>query len=495
MPRPTSKPSIYDVLIVGAGIIGAAVARELSRYRLKCLLVEKEVNPGFGVTKGSYSLLHSGHTYPTGSLKARLCVESGPSFDRVTRELEVPFRRVGELVVAMNEGEVPELKRLKAQGEANGVQGLEIIGRERLREMEPHIIREAVAALHSPGDGILHAPELTMALVENAEANGTELMLETEVEAISSDGSSAFLIKTSRGSLRARFLVNAAGLYADEVAAMVGEDDLSITARKPQVAILDKEVGGLVSRVIDRVTRPTVPMVIRRVAPTIHGNLMIIGGTYRDPRDKGDRAVPPEGVRELAEIGRELVPALSGKEIITTFTGLVTVNSRDPTDSVIEVSHKARRFINAVISPPGMSICFAVARHVVELLSGEGLELSPREDFNPYRRGIPRFRELPWAEQESLIERDPRFAHMVCRCEGVTEAEVVEAIGRGARTLDGVKHRTRAGMGRCQGGFCSPRVMRILSRELGIPMVDLTKKGANSQHLLFRSKELLDGHR
>ncbi len=483
----TSQRKPADVLVIGGGVIGAATARELTRYRLRVLLAERGVSPGFGVTKASLSIIHLANICRPGTLKAKLCLESYPLFEQAARELDFRYSKVGELMVALSQEALPVLEKLKAQGEANGLRGFEIVGREQALTLEPELSRKTVGALYSEGQAICYPMELTLALLENACQNGLGLLSEAEVREVSRTDGGPYRVSTSRGPIWARFIVNAGGAWADEVASLMGES-VGVTLTKAHLAVLDKEVGNLISHIV---YAPPSPGRSQLLTPTVHGNLLIGLGTFTEPHSKRDTAVSREGLQEILAMAQELVPAVSERYVITAFVGLRPDNPRTPEEFLIFPSEKAPGVIHAFICSPGITGVFGIARHVVELLSGEGLELSPREDFNPYRRGIPRFRELPPEEQEALIERDPRFAHMVCRCEGVSEAEVVEAIGRGARTLDGVKHRTRAGMGRCQGGFCSPRVMRILSRELGIPMVDLTKKGANSQHLLFRSKELL----
>jgi len=474
---------LADIVIIGAGVAGTAIARELSQYKVNVVLVEKEADVSFGSTKASTAIIHPGFPVAGAPLKTKLILAGNRIFEQLASELDVSFKKTGELTIAKDEAELKSLEELKKQGDAIGIP-VEIIDKDRLQSMEPNVTRKAIAALYVPTAGIILPFEMTIALAENAAQNGVRILLNNKVVDISQiQGEDLLLVKTTNSFIKTKFVINAAGLFADEIAKMIGEDNFSISPYKGEEYLLDKRVGNLISRPIF----PTVPWVL--VIPTVDGNI-VLGTTYTKVDNKSDLATTPEGFKRIINAARDLIPAISTKDIIRSFAGLRAMNTRTE-DYIIEASKKEPKFINVVLGSPGITSAPAVAKMVVEILNEQGLKLTKKSNFNPYRKRIPRFNELPDEEKKALIEKDPRYSHVVCRCETVTEGEIVEAIRRGARTLDGVKYRTRAGMGRCQGGFCNPRVTQILARELNIPITKVTKKGDNSPVLLFKSKELL----
>ena len=475
-----------DVAVIGGGVTGAAIARELSRYDLRIVLLEKEADLCFRTSKATNGIVHSGFYEEPGTLRARLCVESNRVFDELCRELGVLFERPGYLVVAFDDGGVGRLEELLRQGVEAGVPGLRMVWREELLKMEPNISREAVAALYSPTAGVVSPFELTIALAENAAQNGAKILTCAEVVDITAK-TECLLLKTRRGIVRARFVVNAAGPHADEIARMVGDNSFEITLSKRQMCILDKRTGKLIRHLLS--PAPT-PGKRRFLIPTVYGNLMAGAGDITLTRDKFDVSTTWKGFREAIANAKMLVPVISERDVITAFTGLIPIHS-GVDDFIIAPSRQEPRLIHAVIDAPGITAAPGVAREVVETLRKAGLKLTIREGFVPFRRPIPRFSSLPYEERCRLVEANPLFGHVVCRCEHVTEGEIVEAIKRGATTMDGVKFRTRAGMGRCQGAFCGPRIMKILARELKTPPENITKKGGNSKYVLYKTKQLL----
>jgi glycerol-3-phosphate dehydrogenase len=472
-----------DVAIIGAGLMGAAVARELSRFQLRVVLLEKQADVCFGSSKATSAIVHSSFHEKTGTLKAKLGVEGNAMFTQLCTELEVPFKRPGSLLIAVNDEDLKILKFKKEQGEANEVPGLKIIDRQKLEQMEPNISPEAIAALYAPTGAIVSPYELVIAMMENARENGAIIMLDAPVNQIERSGAE-WVIDTPKDSIRTKYIVNTAGLFADEIAALAGDDSFRITAFRGEEYLLDRNVGGLVNHIIETVSLGVI------VVPMAHDNLMI--GTTRVETGKDDFNTTGPALEVILRNIQKILPGILRKDIITSFAGLRAINNVTD-DFIISASRKAESLINVSIGSPGVFATPAIAKRVLEILKDLGLPFQERKEFNPYRKAIVDFKNLSREEQERLIKEDPRYGHVICRCETITEGQIVEAIKRGAKTLDGVKYRTRAGMGRCQGGFCSPRVLKILSRELGIPMTELTKKGEGSVILPYKAKELLKG--
>jgi glycerol-3-phosphate dehydrogenase len=478
-----------DMVIIGAGITGCSIARELSRYDLNITVVEKEEDVACGTSKANSAIVHAGFDAATGTWKAKLNVEGNKLYPALCEELDVPLVMNGSLVVAVTEEEEKALEELLERGKINGVKYLSIIGKDELHAMEPNLSPNARAALNAPTGGLVCPYELTIALAENANQNGVKFLLNAPVIDIEVLEDSSFLVKTPKGSIRSKYVINAAGLFADEISKMAGAEEYSITPRKGEYLIFDKHFGNLVSKAIF----PTPTKISKGilVCPTVDGNIFI-GPNSNNIEDKNDTSVNPPGIKEIIEGGKKLVPDLPLKNIITSFAGLRAVSNTN--DFIIEASKKVRGFINVGgIQSPGLTSAPAIAIMVREILQEQGVTLKEKPDFIPQRPKKVRFRELDNKERSKLIEQNPAFGHVICRCETVTEAEIIDAIKRpvGARSIDAVKRRTRAGMGRCQGGFCSPRVLEIIARELGIDPLEITKKGPDSNMLVARIKEFL----
>jgi len=476
-----------DVLIIGAGVVGTCVARSLSRYRLNVTLVEKEEDVGFGTSKANSGIVHAGFHDRPGTKKASLCVAGNSMYEKFCQDLDVPFKRCAAMVVALEGQRLQILEELKTQGEKNKVPGLKIIGKDALFELEPNLSKMVKAALYSPTVGVVSPYELTIALAENAKQNGVKIFLNTKVKNIVPQGNGIKRVETQRGIFITNYVINAAGLFADEIAGMIGEK-FAIFPRKGEEYILDKEIDGLVEHVIFPLPKEETKGIL--VIPTVDGNLMI-GPTAKRVKDKFDLTTTGEGLKEVLQEAGKLVPAITHQDIIAFFAGLRASTLDD--DFIIASSSKVRGFINLIgIDSPGLAAAPAIAEVVVDLLKQEGLKLVPKKNFNPYRRWT-RFHRFSTDDKDKLIKKDKRYGNIICRCENVTEAEIVDAIRRGARTLDGVKFRTRAGMGRCQGGFCTPRVVKIMARELNIPPEKITKRGGKSNILWCKTKEPLGG--
>lgn len=477
------KTDIFDILIIGAGVIGTCIARFLSRYKLNIALVEKEADVGFGTSKANSGIIHAGFHDRPGTLKANLCVAGNSMFDKLCEELNVPFKRCGALVVAIEDEEFKILEELKIQGEKNKVPGLKIIKDSYLFQLEPNLTKRAKAALYSPTVGIIPPYELTIALAENAKQNGVRILLNTQVKDITFQNDGTKIVKTQKGVILTNYLINAAGLFADEIARMAKDNEFTLIPRKGEEYILDKKREELVKHVIFPPPQKQTKGVL--IIPTVDGNTMI-GPTSEVVDDKFDLNTTKEGLQIVLEKVKKLIPVINDKDIIASFAGLRASSKND--DFIIQPSTRIKGFINvAGIDSPGLTAAPAIAMMVAEILKEEGLKLVQKKSYQPYRRWI-KFRELSLEQKDELIKKDRRYGNIICRCENVTEGEIIDAIKRGARTLDSLKFRTRAGMGRCQGGFCTPKVMKIMRDELNIPLEKITKRGEGSNILWGKTK-------
>lgn len=476
---------MYDAVIVGGGAVGCAVARWLSRYRLRICLAERGEDVCVGTSKANSAICHAGFDAPIGSAKARFNVAGSRMMEALSLELDFPYRRCGALVLCFDEADIPRLEELKRRGERNGVEGLTVLDRASLRRQEPRVSPEAAAALYAPTSAIICPFGMTIALAENAAANGCEFRFDTEVRRIRREGGH-FLLETNRGTLESRVVISAAGVYGDALHNQLCETKLTIVPRRGEYCLLDRRDGELVQHTIFQLPSAMGKGVL--VSPTVHGNLLV-GPTAVDQEEKDCTATTAAGLRRVAETAARSVPSLPMRDVITSFAGLRAHLTGGDDDFI--VGESADGFFEAVgIESPGLSSAPAIGRYLAELAAAK-LDAAEKADFIPERRDIPRPREMDLAARQALIEKDPAYATVVCRCEQITEGEIREAIRRGARSLDGVKRRVRAGMGRCQGGFCTPRVLELLHQELGVPMTELTKGGGESRLLAGRTKEVL----
>jgi len=476
---------MYDVIIIGAGVTGSAIARELSRKQLRIAVLEKASDVCEGTSKANSGIVHGGFDAKPGSLKAKFNVLGNEKMERLSKDLEFPFKRNGSLVLTFDEKGRDRLEELKRQGEENGVTGIRILEKEELKELEPHISDEAKAALYAPTGGIVCPFHLTMALAENAAENGVEFFLNTKVEQIVKR-ENGYEIRTSQGNYETKTVVNAAGVYADEIHNMVSEKKMRIVARKGEYCLMDKEAGNYVSHTIFQLPGVYGKGVL--VTPTIHGNLLA-GPTAEDIDDKEGIETTAEGIETLLARGAKSVENLPARQVITSFAGLrahvVSFGEKEDDDFIIGEAEDAPGFFDAAgIESPGLSSAPAIGEYVAELVAA-GLSAKDKADFKEKRKGMPNMAEADQEERIRLIGENPAFANVICRCELVTEGEIMAAIHRplGATTLDGIKRRTRAGMGRCQAGFCSPKTVEILARELGKDIGEITKAGGASRFL------------
>ena len=479
---------MYDVIIIGAGVAGSAAARELSRYKVNACVLEKEEDVCCGTSKANSAIVHAGFDAATGSLMAKLNVEGNLMMPELAKELDFEFDPCGSFVVCLDEEQLPDLQKLYDRGIANGVKGMEIItDKARIKEMEPNLSDETVAVLYAPSAGIVCPFNLNIALAENAYTNGVDFKFNTEVTNIRKiDG--GWALDTNNGTYETKYVVNAAGVYADVFHNMVSDDKIHITPRRGDYCLLDKSAGKHVSHTIFALPGKYGKGVL--VSPTVHGNL-IVGPTAIDIEDKEGTATTKAGIDELIAKAGMNVKDLPMRSVITSFAGLRA--HEDHHEFIIKELEEAPGFVDcAGIESPGLTSSPAIGKMVAGILKDSmGLEENP--DFNGTRKGVLRPSTLSKEERAALIKENPAYGTIICRCEMITEGEIIDAIRRplGARSLDGVKRRTRAGMGRCQSGFCSPRTMEILHRELGLPMTEITKNGGKSKLVVGTNKDNL----
>ncbi|MDR2933395.1 MAG: NAD(P)/FAD-dependent oxidoreductase [Oscillospiraceae bacterium] len=476
----------FDVLIIGAGVTGCAIARELSRHDIKTAVIDKNDDVSMGTSKANSAIVHAGYDAKPGTMKARMNMLGNPMFDALSRELDFPFKRNGSLVLCFDDPSRSELEKLKTRGEGNGVPGLEIIDRKELLAMEPHIGSKVLSALFAPTGGIVCPYEMTIALAENAAVNGVSFYLGRLVTGIERT-ENVFTVTTGNGVFKSRVLINAAGVFADDIHNMLSADKVHIIPRSGQYILMDKNVGGLARHTLFQLPNEMGKGVL--VTPTVDGNLLL-GPTAVDIDDKNNTATKREQFEDIIRVAGMSMDHLPLRQVITSFTGLRAHSTTD--DFMIAPVPDVPGMIDvAGIESPGLTSAPAIGAYVRDLV-GECIPLPVNKNFISYREGIARFRDMDIDERNKRIKDNPAYGHIVCRCETISEAEIVCAIHRplGAKDIDAVKRRTRAGMGRCQGGFCSPQVAAILSRELDIPMTDVMKSGPDTPILVGKNKEI-----
>ena len=480
---------MYNVIIIGSGVSGTAIARELSRYEGKFCVIDQALDIGEGTSKANSGICHSGFDAKTGTLKAQLNIEGNKMMKNLSLELDFPFEQNGSLVVALEGDKVEDLEELCRQGTLNGVEGLRVLTRQEVVEMEPNIAEGVIAALYAPTGGIVCPFGLNLALAENAAENGVEFKLDTIVFAVEKKGEN-WLVKTNRGDFETNYVVNAAGVYADVFHNMVCKEKIQIIPRKGEYCLLDKSVGSFVKKTIFQLPNEYGKGVL--VSPTTHGNI-IVGPTAIDIKDKEGTNTTQDGMDLLQEKANKTVKNLPIRQVITSFAGLRAHEIEG--DYVIGEHEDALGFFDcAGIESPGLTASPAIGVHIAGLIQAKA-NFNKKPDFSPIRKGVKNPKLLSLEERNQLIQKEPSYGTIICRCEMISEGEILDAIHRplGATTLDGVKRRTRAGMGRCQSGFCSPRTMEILERELGVKADEIRKSGVDSVIVVGKNKDKILG--
>lgn len=483
---------MYDVVIIGAGVSGCAIARELSRLELKVVVLEKALDVCEGTSKANSGIVHAGYDAIPGTLKAKLNVAGSRKMEALSKELDFSYRRNGSIVLCFDEKEQHRLSELKERGEANGVEGLRILDRQELIELEPNVGDEAVAALYAPTGGIVCPFGLTIALAENAADNGVEFQFDQEVKSIERK-EEGYLVTAGENAYETRVVINAAGVYADRIHNLVSKAYMEITPRKGEYMLYDKKTGNMVNATLFQL--PTALGKGILVTPTVHGNLLT-GPTAQDIQDREGTDTSREGLSQVSERAALSVKQIPARDVITSFSGLrahITAwasaegsEKAAEEDFVIGEAADAPGFIDvAGMESPGLSCAPATGEYVAELVR-KLLNPAEKKNFISTRKGIPNMALASDEERHRLISENPAYGNVICRCEMVTEGEILDAIHRtpGAVTVDGIKRRTRAGMGRCQSGFCNPRVVEILARELQKDESEIRKSGKDSWFLL-----------
>ena len=467
---------VYDILIIGAGVIGGMVARELSRYDVSVCLLEKENDVACGATKANSGIIHGGFDPEPGTLKAKLNTLGVPLLYQAAEKLHVPYVRNGSLVCAFGVEEEPHIDLLYQRGLRNGIEGMSILSGEEARALEPNLSGAVTKALHVPSAGIISPYDLTVAAVGNAMDNGVDLLRNFAVARIQSDNAGYTVASQTGETVSGRYVINCAGCGSDAIARLVGDRSFTIIPRAGEYMLLDKAEGTRVKHTIFQIPSKEGKGIL--VSPTAHGNLLV-GPTAGVVASADSKSTTPEGLAIVRRLSAKSVPSVDYRQVITSFTGVRS--SEKDGDFIIRWA--TPHILNvAAIDSPGLTCCVSIAQYAVTLLQEAGVTLSPKENWNGSRENACAFRELSDEEKNAYIQKNPAYGKIVCRCELVSEGEILAAIRQnpGARDLDGVKRRTRSGMGRCQGGFCGPYVMELISRELGIPMEQVTKNGQDS---------------
>ena len=467
----------YDVIVIGAGVTGCAAARYLSRYQAKILVLEKEEDVCSGTSKANSGIVHAGFDAPPGSWKAKMNVKGCAMVRELSKTLEFPYRNNGSLVLCFDEDGKSGLQALYDRGIENGVPEMQLLSGDAVREKEPAVSGEVKAALWAPTAGIVCPFSMTAAFAENAAANGAEFRFLEAVQDIRRTGE-GFTVVTDKGEYQTRTVVNAAGVYADVFHNKMSAHQITITPRRGEYVLMDREVGGLVSATIFQLPDKLGKGVL--VTPTAHGNLLV-GPNAQDLDDKEDTETTQAGMDDIKSRALKSVLNVPYNKMITSFSGLRAHD--DQGDFVLGEPEDCPGFFDAAgIESPGLTSAPAIGEYLADSIAAK-LGLAEKPDFIATRKGFPEVAKLPPAERAKLIAERPEYGTIVCRCENISEGEIIDAIRRtpGARSLDGIKRRVRQGMGRCQAGFCTPKTMEILARELGIPMTEITKNRPGSE--------------
>ena len=485
---------MYDVVIIGAGIIGSSIAREISKYNLKVMVVEKEVDLAMGTTKANSAIVHAGFDAKPNTIKGKLNAKGNSMFEKLARDLDFPFLKNGSLVLCFDEADIGDLELLKKQGEVNGVPNLQILSGEETRKLEPNVSESVVAALFADTGGIVCPYEMNIAMAENAFSNGVEFRFGAEVVDIEKIHSGYRLLINGdkfiegKTTIEGKVIINAAGLYSDVINNLVSDEKFIIKPRKGEYCLFDKVTKNLVTKTIFQLPTKLGKGVL--VTPTVDGNILI-GPNAVDTEDRDNLDTTKEGLEEIINKARLSIKNIPTNKIITSFSGLRARTDKD--DFIIAEVKNSPGFINvAGIESPGLTSAPAIAELVASMVQ-DILKATLKENFISTRKGIVKFRELNNEERKVLLKVNPEYGTIVCRCEVITEAEIKDAINRplGATTIDGVKRRTRAGGGRCQAGFCISRVVDILCKELKLELTEVTKCGGKSRLLVGKNKENL----
>ncbi len=467
-----------DVVVIGAGAVGCAVARELSKYQVDVIVVEKNEDIGGDASKSNSAIIHTGYDAAPGTLESQLVVAANPMYDDLVRDLDVPFARIGAILPAITDEQFEKLPEIKDKAFRNHVYDVEYKTGKELLEMEPNLNPEVKGGLWIPRESIIDPFILVQALAENAHANGVRFLLNTKVTDIKTENGKIKSVVTTGEEIETTYVINCAGLYCDEIAEMVGKAEYKVVARKGQFFILDKNTSCQVDHIVLPI--PTKVTKGKLMCPTIHGN-MLVGPTAEDQESKTDKSTSAEGLASITADVKNLVPGVNVRDTITQYSGLRP--NRVPEGLNFDIWEDLEGYVNlSGVRSTGLTLSVAMGKYVVQQMLYHGADFKLKENFISKRKGVVKFSECTPEEQDALIRENPLYGNVICRCETVTEGEILDAIHRplGARSVDAVKRRVRAGMGRCQGGFCGPKVIEILARELGVEPTNINKNNDGS---------------
>jgi glycerol-3-phosphate dehydrogenase len=477
-PAPSGDNGDYDVAVIGCGVSGVNIARRLSSYKIKTAVLEKAADVSFGTSKANSGIIHGGFHHNKKYLKARLEIQGSLMFDQLRRELDFPFKRCGIIVAALHDDEMKAVEHLYRQGVENGAIGIELCSRERILELEPKLSHDAAGGLYAPGGGIIEPYRFVFALAESALKNGVHFFTDYKVANGRYEGGRWIIRSEDSRVIKARYAVNAAGLYADDVSRAFGAEDFTIHARKGEYFLMDKMTKARPERVVFPV--PTSVSKGMLVIPTVEGTVLV-GPTADEQDDKTDFSTSGDKLEQILDSGKTMIPSLSRNDVIASFAGIRPCLEED---FYIDASRKAPAFVQvAGIQSPGLTASPAIGEYVKNILKDMGLELFEKPGWDPFVEDRPKSRELSPYKLDKLITKDPAWGNVVCRCENVSEAEIIQAVRLGHHTLDGVKYFTRAQMGRCQGGFCTYKIIKIIMKETGLSWNEITKHGGASRLL------------
>lgn len=469
-----------DIIVIGAGVVGCSIARELSKYNLDVLVVEKNSDVSEGISKGNSGIVHAGYNEKIGTLKAKLNIEGNKIFDDLSRDLQFPFKRNGAFILAFSDEEIKALESLKENGEKLGVEGLEILTREEALNIEPNLNKEIVGVLNVKTSGIVSPYEMTIALAENAAENGVEFKLNSKVTSIEKISEGYKVTLNNKELVSGKLIINASGLEGAFLNNLVSMSKREINPVKGEYCLFDKVAGAMINKTLFQVPNKLSKGVL--VTPTAEGNLLVGPNAVEGKTLETSR----EGIDEILDKSKKSLEELPVARILNTFSGIRPKTKGG--DFIIEEVEDAKNFINVIgIDSPGLTAAPAIGVYVVNMIK-ERLDLVEKKNFKKTREKIVRFAELSLEEKNKLIKEKPAYGHMICKCEFVTEGEIVEAIHRPikALTVDAIKRRTRASMGGCQGIGCTLPISKILSRELGIDISDINKNSEGSPVIGFK---------
>lgn len=476
-----------DVVVIGAGAVGCAIARELSKYNIRVMVVDKNEDIGGDASKSNSAIIHTGYDATPDSLESQLVVAANPMYDEIVKDLDVPFKRIGAILPAFTQEQFDKLPEIKAKAFKNRVYDVEYKSGKELLEIEPNLNPEVKGGLYIPRESIIDPFILVQALAENANANGVEFLLNAKVTDIKTENGKIKSVVTTKGEIETTYVINSAGLYCDEIAQMVGKAEYKVVARKGQFYILDKKTNCQVNYIVLPI--PTKITKGKLMCPTIHGN-MLVGPTAEDQESKVDKSTSAEGLASIEKDVRNLIPNVNLRDTITQYSGLRP--NRNPEGLHVDTYEDLYGYINlSGVRSTGLTLSVAMGKYVAQVMLNIGVSMTLKDNFIKTRKGIVKFSEQTRDVQDELIKENPLYGNIVCRCETITEAEIMQAIHRplGAKSVDAVKRRVRAGMGRCQAGFCGPKVLEILARELGVEPTEINKHNDGSYMVTGKTRE------